>query len=145
MEDEDPTCAQTYATLRIYPERLDPTEVTARLGIAPSSWQRRGEVPNPGSKRPLPATLDAWFLTTNGVVESRDVRRHLDWLLARVGPTVDALRALRAEGCRMDVSCYWLSRSGHGGPVVTAAQMGELAQLGLELWFDVYFVGSDDA
>jgi hypothetical protein len=54
----------------------------------------------------------------------------------------DAVRGLQAGGCRMDVSCYWLSRSGHGGPAVSAAQMGELARLGLELWFDVYLVGS---
>lgn len=43
MPDDDyPTCARTYATLRIYPGEIDPTEVTGRLGIEPSSWQRRG-------------------------------------------------------------------------------------------------------
>ena len=144
-DDEYPTCARTYATLRIYPEQLDPAEVTARLGIRPSSWQRRCEVCNAGSKQAIPAKIHGWFLTTEGVVASHDVRLHLDWLLARLGPKADALRALRADGCRMDVSCYRLSRSGHGGPTVTPAQMGRLALFGLELWFDVYFVVSDDA
>jgi hypothetical protein len=144
MDDEYATCAGTYATLRIYPERLDPVEVTARLGISPSSWQRRGEIRNPGSKRQVPASIHGWFLTSEGVVESRDIRRHLDWLIAQVGPKAGVLSALQSEGCRTDVSCNWLSRSGHGGPTVTPVQMGELARLGLELWFDVYFMRGED-
>ena len=146
METEEyATCARTYVTLRIYPEQLDPAEVTARLGIEPTSWQRCGEGRNPGSKRSIPAKLHGWFLTSEGAVDSRDVRRHLEWLLAQIGSRADAVRGLQAAGCRLDVSCYWLSRSGHGGPAVSPAQMGELARLGLELWFDVYFVGSEVA
>ena len=137
-----PTCERTYATLRIYPESLDPSEVTARLGIEPSDWQRRGESRRPGSR---PAKLHGWFLTTEGAMDSCDVRKHLDWLLARVGPRADAIRALQEDGCRMDVSCFWVSRSGHGGPSVLPAQMRELARLNLELWFDVYLGSSQDA
>ena len=130
-----PTCKATYVTLRIYPETLDPSAVTARLGIEPSSWQRRGEGRRPGFP---PARLHGWFLSSEGVVDSCDVREHLDWLLARVGVKGEAIDALQAAGCRMDVSCYWLSMSGHGGPTLTPRQMGELARLNLELWFDVY-------
>ncbi len=137
-----PTCERTYATLRIYPESLDPSEVTARLGIQPSDWQRRGESRRPGSR---PAKLSGWFLSSEGAVESRDVRRHLDWLLSHIAPRGDVIRALQSEGCRMDVSCFWVSASGHGGPSVRPAQMGELARLGLELWFDVYLGSTQDA
>ncbi len=137
-----PTCERTYATLRIYPEALDPSDVTARLGIEPSDWQRQGESRKPGDR---PAKLHGWFLSSEGAVESRDVRRHLDWLLARLTPRADAVVALQAEGCRMDVSCFWVSASGHGGPSVRPAQMGELARLGLELWFDVYLGSGQDA
>jgi hypothetical protein len=143
--DEYPTCARTFVTLRIYPESLDPDEVTARLGIQPTSWQRRGQVRNPASERPVPAKLHGWFLTSKGAVESRDVRRHLAWLLAQLGPRADAIRDLQAGGCRMDVFCYWLSRNGHGGPAVSPAQMSQLARLGLELGFDVYFQGNETA
>jgi hypothetical protein len=45
----------------------------------------------------------------------------------------------------MDISCYWLSFSGHGGTSVRPAQMSELARLGLEQWFDVYFGSNQDA
>lgn len=125
MEVSDyPTCERTYATLRIYPESLDPAEVTARLGIEPTEWQRRSESRRPGSR---PAKLHGWFLTSEGALDSRDVRKHLDWLLARVRPRADALLALQASGCHMDVGCFWVSASGHGGPSVRPAQMRELA------------------
>jgi hypothetical protein len=137
-----PTCERTYATLRIYPEVLDPSVVTARLGIEPSNWQRRGESRLSGGR---PAKLHGWFLSSDGAVASRDVRRHLDWLLAQLTPRVSAVHALQADGCSMDVSCFWVSASGHGGPSVRPAQMGELARLGLELWFDVYLGGGQDA
>jgi hypothetical protein len=135
-----PTCDKTYATLRIYPESLDPAEVTKRLRIEPTHSQRRGESRKPGAP---PTKLHGWFLCSEGAVESRDVRRHLDWLLSQITPQADAILALQSEGCRMDVSCFWISASGHGGPSVLPAQMGELARLGLELWFDVYFGGSE--
>jgi len=141
-EGDYPTCKRTYATLRIYPERFDPAEVTARLGLEPSKWQRRGEATVPGSR---PAKLHGWFLTSEGVVGSCDVRRHLDWLLAQIGSRGDAIRALQEDGCAMDISCFWVSRSGHGGPSVRPAQMGELARLNLELWFDVYLGDGADA
>jgi hypothetical protein len=130
-----PTCERTYATLRIYPESLDPSDVTVRLGIEPSDWQRRGEARKPGSR---PAKLHGWFLSSERAVESRDVRKHLDWLLSLIVPRAYAILALQSDGCRMDVSCFWVSASGHGGPSVRPAQMSELARLDLELWFDVY-------
>jgi hypothetical protein len=143
LENSDyPTCERTYATLRIYPGQLDPAEVTARLKIEPSDYQRRGQTRKTGTR---PATPHGWFLTSEGAVDSRDVRKHLDWLLARVGPREVAIRALQEEGCRMDVSCFWVSRSGHGGPSVRPAQMRELARLNLELWFDVYLGSGQDA
>ena len=58
QESDYPTCKRTYATLRIYPERFDPTEVTARLRLEPSKWQRRGETQGPG----LPPGQTAWLV-----------------------------------------------------------------------------------
>src|SRR3954466_1603201 len=123
-----PTCARTFATLRIYPERIDPDEVTARRHIEPSGFQRKGD-PLTKSKQPVLAKTHGWFLTTDGTIESRDVRRHLDWLLERLIPRAEAVRSLQGDGCSMDISCYWLSFSGHGGPSVRPAQMAKLGEL----------------
>ncbi|WP_165230435.1 DUF4279 domain-containing protein [Aquisphaera insulae] len=137
-DDEYPTCARTYATLRIYPGEIDPAAITDRLEIEPSSWQRRGELAQRAGRPPNVATINGWFLESQGQVESRDSRRHIDWLLDRLVPRAEAIRSLQEKGCRMDISCYWCSRSGHGGPTIPPSQMRRLAELNIELWFDFY-------
>ena len=137
-DDGYPTCAKTYSTLLIYPGEIDPAVITDRLGIEPSSWQRRGEVAERADRPPRVATIHSWFLTSKDQVDSRDSRRHIDWLLARVASKAEAIRSLQELGCRLTISCYWLSRSGHGGPIIPASQMRKLGELNLELWLDVY-------
>src|SRR4051812_35833881 len=100
-DDDYATCAKTHATLLIYPGDIDPVVVTERLGIEPTCWQRRGEViPRPG-RPPKIAPVSGWFLKSKGEVESRDSRRHIDWLLDLVAPKADAVRSLQEIGCRM--------------------------------------------
>lgn len=142
-DDAYPSCVRTSATLRIYPGALDPDEVTLRLGVEPSLVQRRGEPLGPGQRKL--AALNAWFLSSEGeVVDSRDARRHLDWILDRLeGGRAGALAELRRGGAAVDLSCYWLSARSSGGPTLSAPQMGRLAALGLDLWFDVYFHGPE--
>lgn len=144
-DDEYGTCAKTHATLLIYPIRTDPDAITRRLGIEPTSWQRKGG-PMAGS-RPRPpriAEVDLWSLSTKGRFESRDSRRHVDWILDQLEGKAAELRSLQEEGARIAVNCYWLSRSGHGGPIISPGQMRRLGALNIELWFDVYFVGEDE-
>lgn len=129
-DDGHPTCARTYATLRLYPGALHPDRVTERLGIAPSETQ---------TVNAAGRALHGWFLTSDGAVVSRDVRRHVDWLLDRIENAKSELDALLREGVRPDVCCYWLSAAGHGGPTLSPSHMLRLGALGLECWFDVYF------
>lgn len=131
-DDVYPSCAGTCATLRIFCGRLDPDEVTARLGVEPTATQREVERPN---LPPVPHRV--WLLSSEDQLESKDLRRHLDWLLARLAGSRAALTALRAGGAMIDLGCVWLSANGRGGPTLSPAQMEALAALGLEVWFDV--------
>ena len=79
-----------------------------------------------------------WFLESDGHVQSRDARRHLDWLLSQLVGKSHVFTQLMAEGNTVDVCCKWDS-VGQGGPLLSSPQLEGLAQLGLELWFDVYF------
>jgi hypothetical protein len=134
-----PTCKRTYATLRIYPGDVDPDEVTRKLGIVPTRTQQSlgARVENGVHHAGRP---NAWFLSTEGVVASQDVRAHIDWLMDTVMPAEAALRGLQESGVAVDVSCYWLSASGHGGPCLSPSQAEKLARLQLTCWFDVYFL-----
>lgn len=144
MNDDYPTCAETYVTLRLYHDSADPALVTAALDLAPSetqcvgdSYERRGVA--------LACPLSGWFLCSEGQVRSYDAATHLDWLLLLLHPRKDTLEALRAQGWRMDISCMWDSHAGHGGPTLGPELLRRLAYLGIALWFDIYFHGAYDA
>ena len=143
-DDGFAACARTHATLRVHAGDLDPDEVTRALGVEPDRVQRRGE---PADRRGLRRVLlNGWFLSTKGKVESRDVRRHVDWLLDRLGDDAPAkLEHVRAAGARADVACDWVSATGSGGPILSPAQLRRLADLGLEVWFDVAFGGVEES
>ncbi len=119
MDDDYPTSARTYATLRIYDKDLDPDLVTRTLGIEPICVQIKGQTTTGRYGVVRIATIGGWFLSTEGQVDSRDVRRHLFWLLDKLLDTDTAIQALRAGGHRMDVFCFWRSAEGHGGPTLS--------------------------
>jgi hypothetical protein len=133
--DDYPTCSSTYATLRIYPGDVSLDDITSRLNVTPTSTQT-------AEKRP-PGVMDlpaGWFLCSKDAVQSRDVRRHIDWILDQIADKSNLFEALRVAGVQADLSCYWATASGHGGPSLWPTQMAILASLGLEIWFDVYAV-----
>jgi hypothetical protein len=131
-DDTFATCARTFATLRVFSDHLTADEITRRLGVACSSSHSRGD---PMGRTGNVRSTNGWFLTTEGVVSSNDLRRHVDWLLdhlAHADPDVFV-------DCRADVFCYWQSKSGHGGPELSPRQMARLARYRLPIGFDVYF------
>jgi hypothetical protein len=131
--DEDPTCKATYATLCIYHDDLEPDNVSSRLGVTPSKSQKKGQAL--GVTRV--ARVGAWFLKSENHVISKDVRRHVDWILDQLAGNEDQLLKLQGEGYKTLVSCYWLS-VGHGGPELDPEIMQRLVSLRLTIFFDVY-------
>lgn len=125
--------------------------ITEKLGVQASMWQRSGEAPNylktPESSpwKSRPAMLNAWFLSSDNHVESRDVRRHIDWVLDQIVGASAAVLDLQKQGCAMELSCYWASAVGHGGPLISPLQMRKLVMLNLELGFDIYEPDDDSA
>ncbi|MCB9870150.1 MAG: DUF4279 domain-containing protein [Planctomycetes bacterium] len=112
--------------------RIASWQVSGRLGLVPSESQLANRAGKP---------LHGWFLSSETHVESRDARRHLDWLLDQLEPASTPLHQLIRDGANADVSCYWLSVGGHGGPALSPSQMLRLGRLELCCWFDVYFAG----
>ncbi|MGO9201691.1 MAG: DUF4279 domain-containing protein [Limisphaerales bacterium] len=125
----------TYAFLRLEHDTADPQEVTAMLGVTPTSSVRRGGFPACGAGEPVP--WNVWLLSSEHSVVSRDCLAHIQWLLASIGPRGPELGRLRERGYRMRIHCVWAGRPGYGGPELTPDVMGPLALLGIDLWFDV--------
>ena len=140
--DDWPTCAETYVTLCVYPDTLSTEEVSARLGLTPSSVQAATDRVARADGKVQAARPAAWFLSSRVHVASLDVRRHLDWLLDQLVARTAELGSLRATGTTLSISCYWRSAVGHGGPEISPSQAGKLASLELSCWFDFYCEGS---
>ena len=142
-EPDYPTCARCYATLCANTGGLDPAAVYAHLGIALASIQHEGlAVPE------LPwkvGRFNGWFLSSKGRLSSRDLRDHLDWLFEMVEPRRACIEALRAGGCRFYIFCFWISKDGHGGPIISVSQSQKLAEFQFDLDLDIYFVGGPDS
>ena len=123
-DDNYSTCANTYATLRIYGQSSD---VAEKLNLAPTRTSKEED-------------LNGYFYSTKNIVESKDVRRHVDYLIEKFNAKVEILNEIQSEGSKIDIMCYWLSESGHGGPTLSPKQLTELAKLNIEIWFDVYLL-----
>lgn len=133
-DDDYPTCENTRATLRIYHDELDPDVVSSRLNLTPSESQKKGQALGPNRVAPI----GGWFLRSKEQVISKDVRRHVVWLLDQLAGREDQLLQLQDEGYRTDIFCYWRSAHGHGGPELDPELMQRLVSLRLSIGFDVY-------
>jgi hypothetical protein len=135
------TCKETSAALRIAHPALDPEAISAQLHLTPSWAWRKGE---PKEPRQRPARIGMWALDTDGVVASRDLRRHLDWLLDHLHDKGAILDQLRQQGYAIDVFSTWVRLGGTGGPTLSPRNMRGLADLSLELQFEFWAVDEDE-
>ena len=135
--DEDyGTCSYTHAWLRVMSDDLNPNEITHIMGVSPTETQRKGE---PWTGRGSQTyKKSGWWISTQGILTSRDARHHFDWILERIRGKKEAFRVLHSRSYLVDVCCRWDSKSGHGGPTLSPLQMQDLAELEIEVWFDVY-------
>lgn len=140
-DDTYNTCKKTDAALRIAHLDLDPEHISARLQVQPTSSIQRGQR-WPGVRRPTKTGL--WLLDTEGQIQSRDLRRHLDWIIDALAGKAAILADLRAEGYEMDVFCNWVRLGGTGGPTLSPRNMQGLGKLGLELGFEFWSEEDDD-
>jgi hypothetical protein len=90
--------------------------------------------------------LNMWLLGSEDIVSSKDLRRHLDWIIGKVRPHRDALLSLQQlPDVKMDVSCVWWSLHGDGGPALWPEQMLDLAELNLEMSIGFGYYGDEPA
>jgi len=128
------TCVETFATLRIFSRTIDPRGVSDALGIEPTDAISI----DPSSKYGPRRETNYWGWCTRSHVNSTDNIAHIAAILEQVRNKKAQLEHLRNSGCETDVCCYWVS-GGQGGPSLDPSMMGELSQLGLGIWWDVYF------
>lgn len=151
LDDDYGTCERTYTELRIYSESLSPDEITQKIGVTPTSTQVKGEIKkrflkinsNLAVPKERTVPINGWFFSSEGTVASKDVRRHLDFLLSRIKKVESRFLELQNEELTIGINCVWWSANNSGGPAIWPEQMACLGELGLELSFDFCFYGDD--
>lgn len=128
------TCSKTYVTLRIYYQKINSEKLTEYLEINPTRFQNKGDK----KKNHSEIEINGWFLSSNENINSKDCRRHIDYLTDLLIPIKSKLKNIVDDGGKIDFSCYWKSKNGQGGPTLSKEQFSKLAELEIELWFDIY-------
>jgi hypothetical protein len=140
FDDSYPTCVETYSTLRVFSEDVAPDEVTRVLQIEPTRSFRKGDSHSRGKLR---RKANGWFYSTQQLCGSKDTRRHIDMILSTLEGKEEAVTILQRQGCKLDISSYWVS-TGQGGPWLMPQEMLKLGRLGIEVWWDIYFSDQDE-
>ncbi len=131
---------------------LNPSEVTAALGIQPDDFASRGdERRNYGGGLLSPHEQGFWLLTSKGKVqgelESKDIDEHLMFLLKLLLPHKEVILKF-AEGGETSFSVLWESSYLYAGtgPVISRECIAGIAQLGADIGFDIYQIeAAEDA
>ena len=145
VDDEYETCERTQATLRIATGAMPPDRVTELLNITPTGVTVLGKAARVTSRGSTHlGESNIWLLDSENFVTSKDLRRHVDWIISTVYSSREALfRLQEMPDVKMDVSCVWWSRHGGGGPTLWPEQMSRLAELNLEISVACAFYGEE--
>lgn len=129
LVDDYPTCAETYAILRMYHATNSPKDITNLLNIAPSkAWE------NLENK----STSSGWLHSSDEFVESYDAEKHISYITQILYGKEELISKAIQDGWRTDICCVWRSHQGHGGPTLSPKLCASIVKIGIELWFDFY-------
>lgn len=133
-DDQYKACLRTYCTLRIYTGEQNPDALSTILACQPTSlWHKSSER---GAKAVKP--FNAWFLSSRGIIDSRESRRHLDYVLNVLENKKTQLDDyLQGQGYK-DVVCFWHSSGQQGGPALNAKHAAILADFDIDISWNIY-------
>ena len=135
------TDRKAFVTLRFAGDELDPQEISAILPIEPTRAHRKGEEflagPHAGNLR---GRTGIWFLATEGVVPSDDIRDHLSFVQQLLYPEPkDNSRVIQLRGVierthsRVRITCFWRGDPGESAPEIPAEFRSAIAPLAADI------------
>jgi hypothetical protein len=134
---------RSAATLRIVGENLDPDEISALLGCAPTRSERKGEVlasKTTGRSRTL--KLGAWCLEASDR-EPENLDAQIGEILDKLTPSMDVWQPI-AERYRVDLFCGFFMRETNEGVEISPASLAALGQRKIVLGLDIYSPTRED-
>jgi hypothetical protein len=131
------TDRKAFVTLRFAGDELDPREISAILPVKPTRAHKKGEEffagPNAGN---LPGRTGIWFLATDKLVNSDDLRDHLSFVQRLLYPEwsdkgrITKLReVLERKHSHAHFTCFWRGDPGEAAPQIPAQFKSAIEQL----------------
>ena len=130
---------QSHVFLKVLDFGDDPSIVTSRIGLSPTSAWRRGE-PMP-SHPAVTRTHSRWSFQSPLPLES-DVEQHLDLLLQRLEPYAARIREC-ASVFSVELCCAVYYDECTAGIHLSPLILERVTALGIPLDLDLYFLGAD--
>jgi hypothetical protein len=125
-------------TLRVYGDELDPDSISATLGCAPTSAEKKGtSIPTKGGSARI-ARRGRWLLSiTSEECGEWDVDEVVIALLKKLPSDVTIWRQITTT-YRVDLFCALFMEAGNRGFGLSAETCKVLADRNLEIGFDIY-------
>jgi hypothetical protein len=121
-------------SLGVYGDDLDPSTVTAMLGVSPSQSWRKGDVLD--SSRQVPERTGVWLLK-HGLSDSQTLSDQISALLDLVTSDLQVWQKLGARH-RLRVFCMLTLLDWNRECGIPASLLRRLGERGLDLDFDIY-------
>jgi hypothetical protein len=131
-----PVIEKSVATLRIFGDNLVPEELTALLGVAPTSSYRKGDTHVTRSGSRVVRKTGMWRLEASDR-EPEDINAQVSELLDRATPDLDVWRGL-SQKYDIDLFCGLFMDNTNEGFSLSPTALIALGLRGIEIGFDVY-------
>jgi hypothetical protein len=104
---------KTYAILRFAADELEPSEISALLDVSATRAYRKGEEYLAGPRAgTIKGRTGIWLLSTDEVVDSPDLDRHISYLVELISKDnprrfAKLHQLIVDRGLKAQVSCFW--------------------------------------
>ena len=130
-------------TFRLMLDVLDPAEITAAMGLAPTHAHAKDDpMMNPSGTEQRGIYSEGLWSKSSSLGETDSVSAHIEQLLTLVKGGRDLFDRVKREGGRVDIFVGGRIDDGNGGFTLPAAIMEQLGALGIDLELDLY--GNDE-
>ena len=93
-----------------------------------------------------------WYLSSRNIVNSKDLRDHIDWLMEKLivcamdskQLVFNKITASMFRSVKLKLVCFWQSKYGDSGPTLWTEQMQALADFGVDCAFNIYYTDSEN-
>jgi hypothetical protein len=113
-----------YASLIIEGERIGLERITQMTQLRNESKEKDKD--------------HVWTISSEDKIASDNINKHVEWILDKIESYLPEIE-LTLKPKRMEISIYWFSKYGHGGPCIESRTIRRLAKNNLTLWVDTYF------